>query len=155
MLHEQLLAREIECFFPRIQVIPVNPRSRKVRPYFPGYIFVKTNLDETGANTFKWMPYAQQLVAFDGIPSPVPAAIIEQLRSLLAQINSQGGVKVEKFSPGEQVKVTDGPFEGYQGIFDIHLSGTNRAKILIDLLGSRQLPVELDIDQIISKKKRP
>lgn len=155
LLHEQLLAREIECFFPRIQVTPVNPRSRKEQAYFPGYLFVKTNLDEIGTNTFKWMPYAQHLVSFDGVPSIVPIAIIEQLRHLLTQINALAGQKAEKFTPGEQVVVAEGPFEGYQGIFDIHLSGTDRAKILIELLGNRQLPVELDISQIASKKKGP
>jgi len=154
LLHEQLLARELECFFPRINITPVNPRSRKVRAYFPGYIFVKTDLKEIGSNTFKWMPYAQYLVSFDGIPAIVPTPIIEQLRSLLTEINAQGGQKTEKFTPGERVIVADGPFSGYEGIFDILLSGTDRAKILLELLSNRQLPVELNIDQIISKKKR-
>ena len=36
---QQLEQRGIEIFYPKLRVKPVNPRSRKERPYFPGYIF--------------------------------------------------------------------------------------------------------------------
>ena len=39
LLYEQLKLRAIECYYPFIRVQPVNPRARKVRAYFPGYVF--------------------------------------------------------------------------------------------------------------------
>ncbi len=39
------VAKQIEVFFPAVRVKPVNPRSAKVRPYFPGYIFVRGDLE--------------------------------------------------------------------------------------------------------------
>ena len=39
-LAKQLEAYDVDVFFPRIHVKPVNPRSRKTRPYFPNYLFV-------------------------------------------------------------------------------------------------------------------
>ena len=44
-LFDQVLARGLECFFPRINVNPVNPRSKKVRPFFPGYMFINADLE--------------------------------------------------------------------------------------------------------------
>ena len=48
MLFGQLKAYGIETYFPVLRVKPVNPRSRKERPYFPGYLFVHVDLAETG-----------------------------------------------------------------------------------------------------------
>ena len=45
---KQVNSRGIEVFFPRIRVHPVNPRSRKIKPYFPGYMFVRLDLAEMG-----------------------------------------------------------------------------------------------------------
>ncbi len=53
----QLLAGEIETFYPRLRVRPINPRSRKVVPYFPGYMFVNADLEDVGASTFNYMPF--------------------------------------------------------------------------------------------------
>lgn len=35
-----------EVFYPTIPVKPVNPRASKIKPYFPGYLFVQTSLAE-------------------------------------------------------------------------------------------------------------
>ena len=48
ILWRQVGLRGFECFYPRLRVKPVNPRSRKIRPYFPGYMFVRADLSEAG-----------------------------------------------------------------------------------------------------------
>jgi len=152
-LYEQVVAREIECFFPRVKANPVNPRAAAVRPYFPSYLFVKADLDELGTNTFTWMPYAQGLVCFDGQPAEVPQTIIIRLQNLIQEINAQGGLKPQRFKRGDRVRVKDGPFEGYEGIFDSQLSGTNRVRVLLKLLSDRQMPVEMNTNQITNQQR--
>ena len=39
LLLDQLLIRKMETYSPLIRVKPVNPRSRHIRAYFPGYFF--------------------------------------------------------------------------------------------------------------------
>ena len=41
---KQAEAQGIETFNPLMRVRPVNPRARKVRPYFPGYVFVLADM---------------------------------------------------------------------------------------------------------------
>ncbi|PIU33441.1 transcription/translation regulatory transformer protein RfaH, partial [Candidatus Shapirobacteria bacterium CG07_land_8_20_14_0_80_39_12] len=48
LLWEQLNIRKVETFYPRIRVQTVNPRARKVKAYFPGYVFVHVDLKEIG-----------------------------------------------------------------------------------------------------------
>ena len=45
-LWDQLCMRNMEAYYPRVRVQTVNPRSKKIRPYFPGYMFVNTDLDQ-------------------------------------------------------------------------------------------------------------
>ncbi|MCA9935314.1 MAG: transcription termination/antitermination NusG family protein, partial [Anaerolineales bacterium] len=55
-VYQQLLAREVALYFPSMRVKPVNPRAAKVRPFFPGYLFVQADLDVDGYNAFNWLP---------------------------------------------------------------------------------------------------
>ena len=40
LLRGQLFSHQIEFNFPTMRVKAVNPRSQKIRPYFPGDLFV-------------------------------------------------------------------------------------------------------------------
>jgi transcriptional antiterminator RfaH len=57
----QLTAYGIEVFYPKIRVKTVNPRARKVRAYFPSYLFVRVDLEMVSASTLHWMPGAVNL----------------------------------------------------------------------------------------------
>ena len=38
-------SQDYEVFYPCLRIHPVNPRSRKIVPYFPGYLFVEADLE--------------------------------------------------------------------------------------------------------------
>jgi transcription antitermination factor NusG len=151
LLWQQLLAREIEVFYPRIQANPVNPRARKIKPYFPGYLFVRTDLEQLGLSTLQWMPYATGLVMFGGEPSALPENVVQIIRQRVDEINAAGGEVLDALKPGDRVIIQDGPFEGYEGIFDVRLSGKERVRVLLEMLGARKVPVELKAGQIQKK----
>lgn len=154
VLWKQLLAREIEVFFPRIRVHPVNPRSRKLRPYFPGYMFVQVDLEEVGLSRFNWMPHAIGLVSFDGEPATVPENLIHAIRKRVDEIAAAGGEFYDGLQPGDPVRISSGPFAGYEAIFDERLPGNERVRVLIQMLSDRHIPVELKAGQVRRKKKR-
>ena len=122
MLFKQLELLEIEVFFPRIRVKPVNPRARKIRPYFPGYIFIQSDPETIDTSALKWIPHS----------------VLEYK---------------EEIQSGAPVLIEYGPFEGYEGIFDTRLAGSDRARILLKMLSDNYIPVELEISQIQKKKK--
>ena len=150
---QQLLSRNIECYYPRLRVHPVNPRAKKIKPYFPGYLFVRIDLDEMSLSTFQWMPHTLGLVAFDGEPAHVPDNLIHALQKRVQEIADAGGEVFDGLKPGDSVRIHDGPFFGYEAIFDAKLPGKHRVRVLLELLGdSRVVPVELDAAQIRRKK---
>jgi transcription antitermination factor NusG len=149
-------AREqgFEVFYPRLRVQPVNPRSKKVRPYFPGYLFVKADLDEVGLSVFQWMPHSVGLVVFGGEPSVVPENLIHAIRQRVEEIAAAGGEVFDGLKHGDTVAIEYGPFEGYEAIFDTRLPGTERVRILLQLLtNQRHISIEMDASHIRRKKK--
>jgi transcriptional antiterminator RfaH len=151
LLWEQLNLHQIESYYPRIKVKPVNPRARKVRPYFPGYVFVHVDLEQTKLSTFQWMPGAASIVSFDGAPSPVPDNLVTAIQRRVDEINATHGRTPAGLKPGEVVIIQEGPFSGYEAIFDAQLSGEERVRVLLKYLNRGKLPLELPGSQIQRK----
>lgn len=152
-LYRQAQMQGFEVFYPCVKVNPVNPRARKLRPYFPGYLFLHADLDQTGLSVFQWMPYSSGLIVFGGEPAPVPDALIAAIRRRVAEIGAAGGETLDGMKSGDAVYIHDGPFAGYEAIFDLRLPGSERVRVLLKMLNERAVPVELRAGQIERKAK--
>jgi transcription antitermination factor NusG len=148
LVWQQALSHGLETYYPRLKVRPVNPRSRKIKPYFPGYLFVRADLEQVGLSTFQWMPHALGLVCFGGVPAPVPDELIAGIRQRLGEIQAAGSELLHRVKPGDRVVIQDGPFAGYEAIFDVRLSGKDRVRVLLQLLNDGCIPMELRAGQI-------
>jgi transcription antitermination factor NusG len=151
-LAEQLELRRIQIYAPRIRVQVVNPRARRIRPYFPGYIFVRVDMSELGLSELQYVPGSAGLIAFGGTPAYVPDGLISAIRHRVDEINSAGGELFDVLRSGSVVRVHSGPFAGYEAIFNARLPGTERVRVLLKLLKSRQVPVELPAGYIRPEK---
>lgn len=144
-----------EVFYPQLRVQPVNPRSRKWRPYFPGYMFVQADIDEIGLSAFQWMPHSAGLVCFGEEPALVPEHLIHAIKKRVDEIAAAGGELFDGLRQGDAVTISEGPFAGYEAIFDARIPGSERVRVLLQLLNSqRQVPVELSAGQIRQQKSR-
>ena len=152
LLAEQLELRKIEKFAPRIRVQVVNPRARKLQPYFPGYLFVRVDFGEMGQGALQYVPGSAGLITFGGEPAFVPDSLINAIRQRVDEINSAGGELFDVLKSGETVLVHSGPFAGYEAIFDVRVPGTERVRVLLKLLRNRQIPVELPAGYIRPEK---
>jgi transcription antitermination factor NusG len=149
---KQMRVRGFEVFYPRLRVNPVNPRSRKYRSYFPGYLFVHVDIDEVGLSTFQWLPHSNGLVSFGGEPSSVPDNLIHAIMRRVQEIAEAGGEVFDDLHKGDVVRIGYGPFEGYEAIFDARLPGTERVRVLLQFLSDRYVSVELEASQLEPKK---
>ena len=152
-LARQLEASKVKVFFPCLRVTPVNPRSRKLRPYFPNYLFVHVDLDEVNVSTLQWMPGASGLVSFGGEPASVPDFLIGAVQKQVELLNASSRDLMSGLQFGDPVVIQDGPFSGYEAIFDTKLSGQDRVRVLLNLLQRRQVPLELESRQIRRAKR--
>ena len=148
ILWQQTLKRGYETFYPRLQVQPVNPRARRVKPFFPGYMFVRVDIEAVGVSTFRWMPYSVGLVTFGGEPAYVPDSLIDALGKRVKEINETGGESSDRLQTGDRVRIQDGPFTGYEAIFSTRTNGNERVRVLLELMSDRNVILELSADQI-------
>ncbi len=146
-LYTYLRSKAIETFYPTLKVKPVNPRSSTIRPYFPGYLFVRVDLGEVGKNSLDWMPGSTGLVAFGGEPATIPELFVHDLKQHLAQLKTERESGIHGIKSGDRVRITSGPFAGYEAIFDTQLNGDQRAQVLLQWLG-HQLKVEVNANLI-------
>jgi transcriptional antiterminator RfaH len=116
-------------------------------------MFVHVDLEKVGISTFQWMPHSIGLVSFGGEPAHVPENLINTLQKRVDQINEAGGEVYDGLKHGDPVKISDGPFMGYEAIFDERLPGSERVRVLIQMLSDRHLPVELQAGQIERKDR--
>lgn len=137
----------VETYLPTLHVQPVNPRSRKARPFFPGYLFVRADLEQVSASDLKWRPGVTRLVGVGDDPTPIPDPVVAEIRERVDAVQSEDPLGLGHgayLSPGDRVRILSGPLAGYEGMFDMRLGGRTRARILVDFMG-RELKTDLDV----------
>lgn len=143
-----LCTQGVDAFLPLLRVQPKNPRAAKLRPYFPNYLFVHVNIDEVGMNHFSWLPGAHGLVAFGDRPAIVPDALIQRIEKELAQIERAGGMVFVDLKQGDRVRISHGPFAGYEAMFDRHLTERDRVQVLLAFLSRYPQRLQLDASAV-------
>lgn len=149
-----LESKDIEHYCPTLRVKPVNPRARRERPYFPGYLFVHVDLDDVGTDALRWVENTHGLVRFGDTPAVVPDNLIHQLRRRLSEVKSETDLRLEGIRPGDEVTIVEGPLAGYQAIFDTRLRGSDRVQVLLKILSQGQQRVQLSADDIRKRRRR-
>ena len=142
----QACALGFQVFYPRLRVKPVNPRSRHIVPFFPGYMFVHVDIGKVGLSAFQGMPHAIGLICFGGEPAHVPDPLVEAIRRRVTELNTGRVIDPSRFAPGERVRICEGALKGYEAIFDAQIRGRDRARVLLALLTGRHVVVELKAD---------
>ena len=154
LLWEQLCIRNIDAYYPRIFVRPVNPRAKKIRPYFPGYMFVNVDLDQVGVSTIQWMPGVARILSFGNEFAPIPDHLMQAVRERVDTINASDSEVFANLRQGDIVVLRSGAFAGYEAIFDSRLPGHDRVRVLLNLLENRRFRMVVPTGQI-SRVRQP
>ncbi len=132
---ENLERQGYEIYLPFMREVRRRQGKRiaAVAPMFPRYLFVHLS-----NQTDNWAPIRStlgvvSLIRFGAAAARVPDELIAALRS---REDTQGIqiLPVEEYKPGGRVRITQGSFAGYEGIFQAS-SGRDRVTVLLDILG--------------------
>ena len=149
LLWNQLQQREVESYFPLLRRKPVNPRARREVPYFPGYMFIRVDLENFPLSRIAWLPGMQRLVAFGGQPAWLMDEMLEAIRRQVEATNQVAQDPLAGLQPGELVRITSGPFAGYEALFDTRINGAERVRVLLRLLAREHVSVEVPASEIV------
>ncbi len=140
--HQEYQARRnlealgVETFCPQFRRRKMLRRRMQtvVGPLFPGYLFVNCDL-ETCCRSVRYARGVRRIVAFGLTPEPVAVEIIEAIRARL--VNGELAVPAASFSPGQSVRIQDGPLQGLEAIFERELSDQQRVVLLLRTLAAQ------------------
>ncbi|MDM7857748.1 transcription/translation regulatory transformer protein RfaH [Thiopseudomonas sp. CY1220] len=143
---QQLENQGGEVFLPMLEVerIRQGKRIKKIETLFPGYLFLRVGEDDMLLSRVRSTFGVNKLLTFGAEVMQIQDALIEDLRTRLAQRES-----APAFKQGDVVTLADGPFRDYQAIFHQY-NGEERAVILIKLLG-QQNQLLIDLAQLYPK----
>ena len=129
-----------QVFAPRVRAHHPT-RGVTSAPLFPGYLFIRHNLEEHGWPLLSRVPQALGLVQFDGVAPPIPDEVIEELTHRLDEINSASGLW-NRFRAGDTVRVRSGHLESFARVVSDASSPKARVRVLMEFLG-RQVYTEV------------
>jgi len=139
-----------QVLVPTEDVVEIKEGKRRAskRKFFPGYVLIELESpvkDET-IMMIKDIPKVTGFVGGGARPIPLTT---EEAESLMKQIEIGESAPRERiiFSKGDDVRIIDGPFMGFNGLLEEVDSDHSRVKALVSIFG-RSTPVELAFSQI-------
>ncbi|KPK15689.1 MAG: antitermination protein NusG [Nitrospira bacterium SG8_3] len=139
-----------QVLVPTEDVVEFKDGKRRAskRKFFPGYVLLEANgpLGDDVVNMIKETPKVTGFIGGGARPIPLDP---EEVSTLLKQLES--GVtaprELANFSKGDNVRIVDGPFLGFNGLVDEVDQDHGRVKALVSIFG-RSTPVELAFSQV-------
>ena len=137
-----------EVLVPTEEVIEVR-RGKKVtteRRFMPGYVLVHMEMSDQGYHLINSINRVTGFLGPQGRPMPMRDAEVNAILNRV-QEGEEAPRTLIHFEIGEKVKVTDGPFEDFDGMVEEVDEDNQRLKVTVSIFG-RETPVELEFTQV-------
>ena len=143
-----LMHRIEEIIVPTHDITEVKrgKRVQRKKKYFPGYILLKSEMDNTIYHMIKSLKKVSGFLGTKGTPIPVSEKEIEKILGQIKDgvVQPKSGVE---YNVGEKVQVIDGPFASFSGLVEDIDEEKLRLKVSVSIFG-RPTPVDLEYSQV-------
>ena len=121
-------------------------RVQRKKKYFPGYVLLKSEMDNTIYHMIKNLKKVSGFLGTKGTPIPVSEKEIEKILGQIKDgvVQPKSGVE---YNVGEKVQVIDGPFASFSGLVEDIDEDKLRLKVSVSIFG-RPTPVDLEYSQV-------
>ena len=137
-----------EVLVPTEEVIELR-RGKKVtteRRFMPGYVLVRMEMTPKGYHLINSINRVTGFLGTQGKPMPMRDDEVNAILNRVQETEDAPRTLIH-FDVGEQVKVNDGPFEGFSGMVEEVDEAANRLKVMVSIFG-RATPVDLEFMQV-------
>jgi len=135
-----------DVIIPMREIVAVKrgKKTKQKEKVFPGYILVKMILDDDSWLVVRTTEGVTGFVGAGLKPTPISDKEVEAIMRFVQQ--EQPKFKA-KFSVGEAVKITEGPFADFLGTIEAIDEARGKVRVLVSIF-DRETPVELDFLQV-------
>lgn len=136
----------------RVRSMKGGVRKESDRKLYPGYVFIELELDKNGMIPEKvWFTIKEtegvgDFIGSNGKPTPMSPKDQAKMLEEAERPEEAPSLKTE-YKKGDKVKVSNGPFENFEGEVDEILSEQGKVRIITTIFG-RPTPLELEYWQI-------
>lgn len=136
----------------RVRHMKGGVRRESDRKLYPGYVFVELELDRDGRipdNVWFMIKETEgvgDFIGSNGKPTPMTPKDEAKMLEEAERPDEAPSLKTE-YNQGDKVKVTNGPFESFEGEVDEILGDQGKVRIITTIFG-RPTPLELEYWQI-------
>jgi transcriptional antiterminator NusG len=125
-------------------------KKSRLKNFFPGYILVEAILDKESTHLILEAPSVMGFVPDKNNPAPLQP---EEVRRLIGKMEQKEETQLldVPFHVGEAVKVTEGPFNNFNGFVQEVNPEKLKVKVMVSIFG-RKTPIELDFSQVEIEK---
>ena len=134
---------------PTEEVTEIVRNKKKIREqrHFPGYVLVKMDLTDEAYHLVKNTPKVTGVLGQQNRPQPVSEREVQRILGEVEHAAAHRPRPVISFDTGERVKVTDGPFQSFEGLVEDVDEEKGRLKVSVSIFG-RATPVDLEYSQV-------
>lgn len=147
LVQEVLRHNGIETYLPQIAVVVRRRDRRSMKPFLPQYLFANFDPKIQHFTDICWTPGLRRIVSAGGRPVVVPDEVVMYLCRRLENMETTD-VPDSPFKKGEVVRITRGPLEGLEAIFDQQITPKGRVLVFLNVM-SRLVKTELDLEDLI------
>jgi transcriptional antiterminator NusG len=138
-----------QILVPTEEVVEMREGQKRKsdRKFFPGYVLVQMEMNDETWHLVKDVP---KVMGFIGGTADRPAPITEKEAQAILDRVQEGAEKPRPkvlFEPGEVVRITDGPFNDFNGVVEEVDYEKSRLRVAVLIFG-RSTPVELEFGQV-------
>jgi transcriptional antiterminator NusG len=123
------------------------------RKLYPGYVFVEMACEEDGSVAenvwflIKETTGVGDFIGSDGKPTSMPEHDVVQMLAATQASEDEPGLSGLNIKPGDQVKITDGAFESYEGEVESVDERRGMVNVMVSIFG-RTTPIEVGYWQL-------
>ena len=140
-----------QVVIPKEKVIQLRNGKKvpKERPYYPGYLMVEANLIGEIPHIIKNIPGVISFLSLTkgGDPVPMRKAEVNRMLGRMDELSEFAAEMEIPYVVGENVKVIDGPFNGFNGTVEKILEDKKKLEVSVLIFG-RKTPMELSFMQV-------
>ncbi len=140
-----------QVVIPMEKIIQIKQGKKvpKERPYYPGYLMVEAELVGEVPHIIKNIPGVISFLSLTkgGDPVPMRKAEVNKMLGRMDELADLPGDMEIPFIVGENIKVVDGPFNGFNGTVEKILEDKKKIEVSVMIFG-RKTPMELSFLQV-------
>ena len=132
---------------PTEDIIEIKNNKKRIseRSVYPGYVFIKVDLDTKTWHMIQSLPRVGRFIGEAKKPTPLSES---DINTILEKITNRAAPRPKIFfEAGEVVRITEGPFVNFTGTVEEYDMEHRKLKLNVSIFG-RSTPIEILYSQV-------